>query len=446
MDLLQMTPAQVAEATERANAWLKEHHYPPTEAPHRVEQPVGHSEIRLFDYIACQPTVRNKPKEVSGRMTRLPDKRNRTDSLADAGEVIAALPFGGELAEEALHGVLLGGIGGQGEGFAAGEFEEFLIAPTGLAMWEAEVAGLAGAEKFAGAAGGGDRFSAISKTVGGAHHGFEAGAGDIVLRPLSGRRLWRPPSGDVMRAGATRMQWDFWAPRPMRPRSWWSWARPKRSACSMTMTVALGTSTPTSTTVVATRIWASFLRKRCMTSSFSSLERRPCKRPSFSLGKTSRGEALVFFHGGFQLELRFFDDGIDDVSLMARGDFAAEKFQTPGRCCSVVMRVTIGVRAGRKLVENGNVEVAIEGQRERARNRRRRQHQDVRRVAVRSGFVHQALALEDAEAVLFINGHEAEPRELDVIFDQRMRADDELRFAGSNAFEDGGFFQLISGR
>ena len=41
MDLLQMTPAQVAEATERANAWLKEHHYPPTEAPHRVEQQVG---------------------------------------------------------------------------------------------------------------------------------------------------------------------------------------------------------------------------------------------------------------------------------------------------------------------------------------------------------------------------------------------------------------------
>jgi hypothetical protein len=34
--------------------------------------------------------------------------------------VVAALPFGRELAEEALHGVLLGGIGGQGEGFAAG--------------------------------------------------------------------------------------------------------------------------------------------------------------------------------------------------------------------------------------------------------------------------------------------------------------------------------------
>ena len=39
----------------------------------------------------------------------------------------------------------------------------------------------------------------------------------------------------------------------MRPRSWWSWARPKRSACSMTMMLAFGTLTPTSMTVVETR-------------------------------------------------------------------------------------------------------------------------------------------------------------------------------------------------
>jgi uncharacterized protein len=36
-DLLQMTLTQVAEATNRANAWLKEHHYPRTEAPSRIE-------------------------------------------------------------------------------------------------------------------------------------------------------------------------------------------------------------------------------------------------------------------------------------------------------------------------------------------------------------------------------------------------------------------------
>ena len=40
---------------------------------------------------------------------------------------------------------------------------------------------------------------------------------------------------------------------PMRPRSWCSCDRPKRSACSTTITVALATSTPTSITVVAYR-------------------------------------------------------------------------------------------------------------------------------------------------------------------------------------------------
>src|SRR5438105_14538991 len=64
-------------------------------------------------------------------------------SSADAGEVVAALPFGGELAEEALHGALLGGIGGEGEGFAAGEFEELALA-HGIGDVEAEVAGVAG--------------------------------------------------------------------------------------------------------------------------------------------------------------------------------------------------------------------------------------------------------------------------------------------------------------
>ena len=39
-------------------------------------------------------------------------------------------------------------------------------------------------------------------------------------------------------------------PRPTRPRSWWSWEMPNRSASSSTMMVALATSTPTSMTVV----------------------------------------------------------------------------------------------------------------------------------------------------------------------------------------------------
>src|SRR5437660_231213 len=78
---------------------------------------------------------------------------------------------------------------------------------------------------------------------------------------------------------------SYEAPRPTRPRNWCSWARPKRSAPSIIITLALGTSTPTSTTAVATRTWISPATKRCMTSSFSL--RRPWMRPSSRSGNTS---------------------------------------------------------------------------------------------------------------------------------------------------------------
>ena len=64
-------------------------------------------------------------------------------------------------------------------------------------------------------------------------------------------------------------QYDCAFPLPTRPRSWWSCARPKRSAFSITITVAFGTSTPTSTTVVETNTWISFFEKRSIISFFS---------------------------------------------------------------------------------------------------------------------------------------------------------------------------------
>ena len=66
------------------------------------------------------------------------------------------------------------------------------------------------------------------------------------------------------------------SPRPTRPRSWCSWARPKRSACSMIMTEAFGTSTPTSITVVATRTSIRPSRKRAMMRSREAGLSRPC--------------------------------------------------------------------------------------------------------------------------------------------------------------------------
>ena len=68
-------------------------------------------------------------------------------------------------------------------------------------------------------------------------------------------------------------------PRLIRPRSWCNWARPKRWPPSMVISVALGTSTPTSMTDVHTSAWISPQRKRSMTASFSAGVMRPWIRP-----------------------------------------------------------------------------------------------------------------------------------------------------------------------
>src|SRR5229473_3939045 len=117
------------------------------------------------------------------------------------------------------------------------------------------------------------------------------------------------------------------------------------------------------------------------------------------------------------------DDRINDVALMSGGDFAAEKFPDAGEMLLGGHARGDGGASGRQLIENGNVEIAVESERERARDGRRGQHEDVRGVAVRHGLIHQALALQDTETMLLVNGDKAETGELHVVFDQRVRAD-----------------------
>ena len=79
------------------------------------------------------------------------------------------------------------------------------------------------------------------------------------------------------RAGSTTAR----APRPTRPRSWWSCARPKRSASWTIMIVAFGTSTPTSITVVATSTSSSPRLERAPSRSRRSAGfSRPCSSPT----------------------------------------------------------------------------------------------------------------------------------------------------------------------
>src|SRR5437773_12461122 len=128
---------------------------------------------------------------------------------------------------------------------------------------------------------------------------------------------------------------------------------------------------------------------------------------------------------------------------MASGDFAAEKFPDAGEMLYGGHARGDGRAAGRELVEDGNVEVAIQGERQGARDGRSSQDEDMRGVTLRRCFIHQPLALQNAEAVLLVNGDEAQAGEFDAVFNQRVRADDKLRFAGANAFEGKGFLRAF---
>ena len=62
----------------------------------------------------------------------------------------------------------------------------------------------------------------------------------------------------------------------MRPRSWWSWESPKRSASRIIIMVAWGTSIPTSTTVVHTNSGVLPEAKSDMTRCFVAASRAEC--------------------------------------------------------------------------------------------------------------------------------------------------------------------------
>ena len=81
---------------------------------------------------------------------------------------------------------------------------------------------------------------------------------------------------------------------------------------------------------------------------------------------------------------------------------------------------------GRQFGQRGRLEIAEHGHGDRARDRRRGHDEQVRRLR---GLAAQGVALLDAEAVLLVDDDETELGELDVVLDQRVRADDDARLA-----------------
>ena len=148
--------------------------------------------------------------------------------------------------------------------------------------------------------------------------------------------------------------------------------------------------------------------------------------------RLQHGKAIL---GRHQLDLfGFLDQRADPVDLLAFGEGAAEALDQLAEPFERQRDGLDRLAAGRLFGELGDVHVAEGGQHQRARDRRRRHHQHVGRIAL--GGDRQALV--DAEAVLLVDDRQHQVVEDHRFLEQRVGADDDVDRAGCDAVEDVG--------
>ena len=149
------------------------------------------------------------------------------------------------------------------------------------------------------------------------------------------------------------------------------------------------------------------------------------------VAQLGRREPLRLSLGGLALHLlglrdqRADDEGLPALAQPPADELVGGRRARPRRRRRVCDRLA----AGGQLAQRGRVEVAVGGQRERARDRRRGHVEDVRRHPLRLPCASSARALLDPEAMLLVDHAEAEPGELDRRLDQRVGADDQAQLA-----------------
>jgi hypothetical protein len=130
--------------------------------------------------------------------------------------------------------------------------------------------------------------------------------------------------------------------------------------------------------------------------------------------------------GGLGLErVAFLDQRIDEVGLAAGGELLLYELRDVGLLCGGAQGGDHFPAAGGALVEDGNVEVAVDCHRQGPRDRRGGHHQHVGHRTL----LDKAGALRDAELVLLVDDDESEVGEGDLVVEQRVGADEHLRFA-----------------
>src|SRR5215469_13335496 len=154
------------------------------------------------------------------------------------------------------------------------------------------------------------------------------------------------------------------------------------------------------------------------------------------------GEVLIHvlrrFHG---LRFRLLDDRIDDVCLPALIHLLLQEAVDLLDAIGGGVFGDDGLSARRKLVDDGDVEIAVQGHGESARNGGGGHHEYIGVDA----FLDETEPLHDAKAMLLVDNGEAETLEFDVLFKKRVRADDHVNETFGDEFFELGLFAGAEG-
>ena len=374
------------------------------------------------------------PEMIPGRISRAPGGRPAPRRALDATARAApgALP-----ARVVVH---------EREGVLAGLHDQVLVAQQAQQPQLGAAAALAGAEHVA--------LAALLEV--------EAGEGEPVGRRGDGLQALR--RADPARRSVISRQRPGASPRPTRPRSWCSWETPNRSASMTTMTVAFGTSTPTSITVVATRTSISPAAKARITASLSSAGSRPCSTSTRSPARAgSRGGLDDAQHAaqlradrrpprsrprpqplrrrsGRRAPVRRSTSSSGAVVVVADAradDVRLVSGAPPRRPAATCARIQLGLSTGHdvrgdrrppggQLAQGGGLQVAEHGHRDGARDRRGRHDQHVRRLAPLARSASRCSTPNRC-----CSSTTTSPRSANwhVLLEQRVRADDDAGLA-----------------
>ncbi len=211
------------------------------------------------------------------------------------------------------------------------------------------------------------------------------------------------------------------APRPTRPRNWWSWARPKRSACSITITDGFGhidadlhdrggDQQPDRAGGKRGEGGVADLRRL-----LAVREADTVAEPEFQVN-----ESLL--RGGDVQRLTLGDQRTDPIDLGAFVQFAGDPLQHRRHGAERVEGGADRQAAGGFFGQAADVHFAPLGQQQRPWDRRRGHDQDVGVLAFRA----ERQALGDAEAVLLVDHRQCQVAIFDGVLEQGVGADDNL--------------------